>query len=85
MNATDTRDRVVEGFKELSALLRADTEADPKKIEDANQTARKAAVERVRWEYAIAGIEQPHELALSITARRELGYPIPQPEQEQVA
>jgi hypothetical protein len=85
MNATDTHERVVEGFKELSALLREDTAADPKKVEDANQIARTAAQERVRAEYDAAGIAQPHEYALSITARRELGYPISKPEQEQVA
>lgn len=86
MSATDSYERVCDGFKALLANLRQPDDAgDAKRRADMNETARTAALARVRDEYAAAGIEQPHELALSLPARRELGYPIPQPEREDVA
>lgn len=42
-----------------------------------------AAKARVRMEYRLLGLDPPSECALSITARRELGMPLPAPATEQ--
>jgi hypothetical protein len=77
MNATDTRDYIVQGFKDIirdveERLL----QPDPRNIIRENSEARWAAQARVRAEYAAYGIESPCDLALSITARKEFGIGI---------
>jgi single-stranded DNA-specific DHH superfamily exonuclease len=76
--------RINQGFKELLDLLRAPERPDIAAIIKANTLARQTAQERVRREYAAYGIEPPCYLALSMTARRELGIGIVyvQPEEE---
>lgn len=73
-NATDIRDYIVQGFKDLRERLeRGDETAENSKRIRLNTAAREAAIARVRSEYAAEGLEPPSELALSITARREFG------------
>lgn len=80
-NATDTRDRIMAGFAELQARLSAPEGADAKRKAERDVEAREREQARVRAEYLNLGIEPPSPLALSITARRELGYPVPEPVQ----
>lgn len=81
--------RIVKGFKDLLEELAERERPDdiPKRIR-ANTEARQAAQERVRREYAAYGIKAPSDLALSMTARKELGIGIVwvhEDEQEQAA
>lgn len=69
--------RIVQGFKCLLEDLRElDSPNQVGRRIRANTEAREAAIERVRLEYARYGIEPPSELALSITARKELNIGI---------
>lgn len=77
--------RINKGFEDLLAELRGlDNPDDVGKRIRANTEARQAAQERVRREYAAYGIKAPSDLALSMTARKELGIGIiyVQPEEE---
>ncbi len=77
MNATDERDYIVQGFKDIILDLVERLLTDPpQNVVRANTEARQAAQERVRAEYAAYGIEPPCDLALSITARKEFGIGI---------
>lgn len=67
--------RISKGFVDLLSILRKEDEDVSTRIR-ANTEARFAAQERVRREYAAYGIEPPSDLALSITARIELGIGI---------
>ena len=72
-NATDTRDYIVQGFKDLRARLdHEDEAAEISKRIRLNTAAREQALNRVRMEYRQLGIDPPSDLALSITARREM-------------
>ena len=86
-NATDTYDRIKQGFDDLLQLLRSgDERQDSSKRIKANTKAREAAGKRVWSEFAELGIAPPSDLALSITARSELGYQLPaQPAGEEAA
>lgn len=69
--------RIVKGFETLLEELREfDRPGDVSKRIRANTEARQAAQERVRVEYAAYGVEPPSDLALSMTARKELGIGI---------
>jgi len=73
-NATDTRDYIVQGFKDLRARLdHQDEAAEISKRIRLNTAAREKAIARVRSEYAGLGREPPSDLALSIIARRAFG------------
>jgi hypothetical protein len=77
MSDTYSRARVTQGFKELLQELRElDNPDETAKRIRANTAAREAAIERVRQEYRAYGIKPPSELALSMTARKELGIGI---------
>lgn len=81
-NATDTEDRIRQGFADLLDRPRADGAEDPDKAAKANAAALERERARVRAEYLHHGIEPPSPLALSITARRELGLlPVDQPQE----
>jgi hypothetical protein len=82
LNATDTEDRIREGFAELLAHLRALDQPPPSDRIKANTKAREEARNRVWNEYGALGLTPPHEDALSITALRSMGYTIPQPASE---
>lgn len=80
MNATDAHEYVVQGFADLLKRLDAgDTKADAIARIKSNTAARERARNRVWKEYGALGLMPPSDDALSITARRELGYPLPQP------
>lgn len=73
MNASDAHEYVVEGFKMLKLDLSAPDPQDAAKKAESNAKGREMALARVRAEYAAYGLQQPHEYALSITARCEFG------------
>lgn len=74
MNATDQREYIVKGFRDLiERLERGDKDSESARRIRTNTAAREAAIDRVRNEYAFEGLEPPSDLALSITARREFG------------
>ena len=77
--------RIVQGFKELLERLRSVDQPDHPAIIRANTRAREEAQDRVRREYMAIGCEPPCAYALSITARRELGYGLPQVAKEEEA
>lgn len=77
MSATDIEERINAGFAELLKRLCVDVAPDYRKTIRSNTAAREAAIGRVQREYAELGLVPPCEFALSITARRELGYPLP--------
>lgn len=85
-NATDTHERIVQGFADLLQLLKSGDERDDtsKRIKS-NTEARQRAGNRVWNEYGQLGLMPPSDLALSITARRELGLPLPAPPAEETA
>ena len=75
-NATDTRDFIVAGFAELIAFLETEessSEAAKKRQAERTAEERASSVARVRGEYRAACMPAPHALALSLTARRQLG------------
>lgn len=72
-NATDTEERIRQGFVELLERLRAESVEDPSKKIRSNTEARERAQNRVWREYSAIGLLPPSDLALSVTARRELG------------
>jgi len=72
-NATDTEDRIRAGFAELLERLRGATVEDPEKAARLNAAALEREQNRVWREYADHGLIPPSPLALSITARLELG------------
>jgi hypothetical protein len=77
--------RINKGFEDLLSLLRKDGEHEDVGARiRANTAAREAAQNRVWDEYGALGLMPPSELALSVTARRELGIGIVyvQPEEE---
>ena len=77
MNATDTRDYIVQGFKDLIARLEeGDERVSVSRRIRLNTAARERAVNRVWKEYREIGLEPPSDFALSVTARRELGIGI---------
>lgn len=81
-----SRARVIQGFKVLLEELRdLERPDDTSKRIRANTEAREAAQGRVRQEYAAYGLEPPSDLALSITARIELGIGIVYEQGEQAA
>lgn len=95
MNATDERDYIVQGFKDiiLDVQERLLAPIVPNVIR-ANTEARERAQARVKAEYAAYGLEAPSEWALSITARRAMALvdqernretPIDQPSSEVAA
>jgi hypothetical protein len=75
----DEQDRIARGFAELSARLEAgaDAETTAKQKAEANRVALEQAQARVRREYAAFGVAPPSPLALSITARKAMGMPLP--------
>ena len=73
-NATDIEERVNAGFAALLERLREATQVDPSLQAKANAAALEREQARVRAEYIHLGLEPPSPLALSITARRELGH-----------
>lgn len=77
MNATDTREYIIQGFKDLIARLEeGDERASVSRRIRLNTAARERAIARVEREYRELGLEPPSDVALSITARRELGIGI---------
>lgn len=72
-NATDSEERIKAGFAALLQELMADSLPDPDKAKRANEKARQEAEDRTWHEYGDLGLIPPSPLALSITARRELG------------
>ena len=72
-NATDIEERVNAGFAALLERLREATQIDPDAQAKANAAALEREQARVRAEYLHLGLEPPSPLALSVTARRELG------------
>lgn len=88
MSDTYSHARIVQGFKGLLEELREmEKPNDVGNRIRANTEARQAAQERVRREYAAYGIKAPSDLALSMTARKELNIGIiyVNPEEEQAA
>jgi hypothetical protein len=85
MNATDQHDYIVAGFAALRAHLEAVIDGEPVDRIKSNTKAREVARNRVWREYAELGIGPPHDDALSITALRVLGLPLPQPATEETA
>jgi hypothetical protein len=81
MNATDSEDRIIQGFAELLEQMRANVPVDPIPT---NRRPEVPAIERERnrvWrEYAEVGLIPPSEHALSITALDDLGLPLPSKE-----
>jgi hypothetical protein len=75
-NATDIDERIRTGFAELLERLRGATSDDPGKAAKANAAALEREQNRVWREYAEQGLIPPSPLALSITARLELGLAI---------
>lgn len=76
-NATDSYDRVMQGFADLLGRLRnVDEDGDTARRIRLNTVAREAAIARVRREYAAYGLQPPSDLALSITARIDRGIGI---------
>ena len=75
--------RISKGFEDLLSILRKEDENVSARIR-VNTAAREAAIERVRLEYAAYGIRPPSDLALSMTARKELmiGIVYVQPEEQ---
>ena len=73
-NATDIEERVNAGFAALLERLREARQVDPDEKAKANAAALEREQARVRAEYLHLGLEPPSPLALSITARRELGH-----------
>ena len=85
MSDTYSHARIVQGFKSLlEELAERDNPNEIGRRIRANTEARQAAQERVQREYAAYGIKAPSDLALSMTARKELGIGIiyVQPEEE---
>lgn len=77
MNATDQREYILQGFKDLQKRISGvDDDAETRKRIRANTAAREAAMARVAAEYGALGLTPPSDLALSVTARRELGIGI---------
>lgn len=69
--------RINKGFEDLLSLLRKDGDHEDVGARiRANTAAREAAQDRVRQEYRAYGVQPPSELALSMTARKELGIGI---------
>jgi hypothetical protein len=81
-NATDSDERVKAGFAALLQELKGDSLPDPDDAKRANQRALEREQARARAEYIEQGLAMPSPLALSITARRELGLMPDQPSQE---
>jgi len=73
-NATDIEERVNAGFAALLERLREATQVDPDLQAKANAAALEREQARVRAEYLHLGLEPPSPLALSITARRQMGH-----------
>ena len=73
-NATDIHDRVTAAFAALLERLREATQVDPDLQAKANAAALEREQARVRAEYLHLGLEPPSPLALSITARRQMGH-----------
>lgn len=71
-NATDSYERVVQGFADLLGRLRGvdDDDAIRRRIR-LNTAAREREMNRVWREYRELGLEPPSDLALSVTARRD--------------
>lgn len=78
MNATDTRDYIVNGFANLISMLDANAAADPAVARARAQRAMEREQARVLAEYTELGAEPPSPLALSITARLAMGLPLPE-------
>lgn len=76
---TDEQDRIAKGFAELIARLDsgADAETAARQKAEANRAALEQAQQRVRREYGEFGVAPPSPLALSITARKAMGLPMP--------
>lgn len=81
----DERARIALGFQQLGEELKqgdkAAFEARQKLSLERDKEALAAGQERVRREYAAIGQEPPSPLALSVTARRELGISPPAAEE----
>lgn len=75
-NATDQAEYIRNGFAELIAMLDARVSEAPSHKIRSNTEARERALNRVCREYADLGLVPPSDLALSVTARRELGIGI---------
>jgi len=65
---------VTAGFAALLERLREATQVDPDLQAKANAAALEREQARVRAEYLHLGLEPPSPLALSITARRQMGH-----------
>ena len=72
MNATDSEERVKEGFRALLQRLEGDSLPDPETAKRENAAAFKREQARVRTEYARHGLVPPSPFALSITALRDM-------------
>lgn len=76
MNATDSEERMREGFAALLETLHANMAEAPSQTIRKNTEAREREQNRVWREYQDYGLIPPSDLALSITARLDLGMAV---------